>query len=141
MGCVTRLLLFAFVLVCYEANAQGPKRLPEHVIVSETATADCYDKASNKLVGSMLVRRPVILSPDGKYQAYAENEAVAYRGAGAECVNTARLFVKGPGEKEFRLAYLQEPSLYTLFNEINIVDWSPDSRYLLAELTLRDRIF
>ncbi len=134
MRCVTRLLLFACVLISYKANAQGPKRLPGRVIVSERAFASCYDSANQKLVGSMLVRRPVLVSPDGKYQAYAENEAVAHLGGGAECVNTAKLFVKGPGDKEFRLAYLQEPHLYTLISQIDLIDWSPDSRYLLAEL-------
>ncbi len=34
MRCVTRLLLFACVPISYRANAQGPKRLPERVIVS-----------------------------------------------------------------------------------------------------------
>ncbi len=93
-----------------------------------------YDSTNQKLVGSILVRRPVLVSPDGKYQAYAENEAVARQGAGDECVNTAKLFVKGPSDEQFRLAYLQEPHLYELISQIDLIDWSPDSHYLLAEL-------
>jgi hypothetical protein len=78
--------------------------------MSETATASCYDRANEKLVGSMVVRSPVFVSPDGKYQAYTENEAVARQGSGlAECVNTARLFVQETGEDGFRLVFLQEP--------------------------------
>lgn len=136
MCCVTRWLILASVLIAASANAQRPERLPERVIVSEKAFASCYDDSNQKLVGSMLVRRPVLISPDGSYQAYAENEAVAYRRAEAECVNTAKLFVKGPGDKEFRLAYLQEPHLYELISQIDLIDWSPDSHYLLAELSI-----
>ncbi len=136
MRCVGHLLLFVCVLISCQANAQGPTRPPERVILSEKAFATCYDSVNEKLVGSMLVRRPVLVSPDGKFQAYAENEAVAHLGAGAECVSTAKLFVKGPGEKEFRLVYLQEPDLYELISQIDLVDWSPDSHHLLAELFL-----
>lgn len=132
---VMRLLLVTSILVgATKADSQGPKRLPTRVIVSATATAACEWDARNRVTGSTLVRSPIVVSPDGRYQAYAENEATAYQNAGEECVNTAKLFVKGPGETEFRLVYLQEPSLYELFNEIKIVDWSPDSHYLLCNL-------
>jgi hypothetical protein len=133
MHYVTRLLILAPILIAGYGNAQHPQRLPGRVVVSEKTFADCYD-SNQKLVGSMLVRRPVLVSPNGNYQAYAENEAIAYRGAGAECVTTAKLFVKGPADKDFRLVYLQEPHLYELISQIDLVDWSPDSHYLLAEL-------
>jgi len=129
---VTVLTLFPSLLL---VSRQGPERLPERVIVSETAPASCYDQANEKLVGSMLVRSQVFVSPDGKYQAYTENEAVARQGLGlADCVNTAKLFVKETSEDGFRLVFLQEPTLYELFNDIKVVDWSPDSRYLLVRL-------
>jgi hypothetical protein len=127
-------LLLVCVAISVEAEAQGPERLPERVIVSETATATCYDSTNQKLMGSMLVRSPVFISQDGRYQAFVENEAVAHRGGGPECAHNAKLFVKGPDDKKFRLVYLQAPSTYELWNDIEIVDWSPDSRYLLAEL-------
>jgi len=133
---MTRLLTLASILIAGNANGQRPEPLPERLIVSEKPFASCYD-ANYKLVGSMLVRSPILVSPDGNYQAYAENEAVAYRGGTwAECVNTSKLFVKGAGEKEFRLAYLEEPRVYNLLSLIGLVDWSPDSHYLFAELVV-----
>jgi len=81
----------------------------------------------------MLVRRPILLSPDRQNQAYAEIAAVAHGPLG-QCANTTKLFVRRRGNKEFHLVYRQDPSEYELFNDIKIVDWSPDSRYLLAEL-------
>ncbi len=129
-----RLSLSAFILIAGNAIAQEPQRLPGRVIASEKAFATCYDTTGQKLIGSMLVRRPILVSPDGNYQAYAENEAVAYRRSDAECVNTAKLFVKGPGEKEFRLVFLQEPRSDELISQIDLIDWSSDSHFLLAEL-------
>ena len=129
----TSLLILASLLVHGNAFAQATEQLPERVIASETATATCFDKTTQKLVGSMLVRSRVFVSPDGNYQAYDENEAVA-RKVGEQCVNTAKLFVKGPSDKGFQLVYLQKPSRHELFNNIKIVDWSPDNHQLLAEL-------
>ena len=135
MNSVIRLLCLACTLVSASDRAQGPEQLPPRVVVSETSTATCYEPNSSRVAGSMLVRRPIQLSPDGHNQAYAENAAVAYGPLG-QCANTAKLFVKRSGDKEFRLAYHQDPSEYELFNDIIIADWSPDSRYLLAELTI-----
>ena len=129
----TLLLILASLLVRGNALAQIPERLSERVITSETATATCFDKTNQKQIGSMLVRSRIFVSPDGNYQAYAENEAVAHN-VGEQCVNTAKLFVKGPSDKGFRLVYLEEPSRYELFNNVKIVDWSPDNHHLLAEL-------
>jgi hypothetical protein len=97
--------------------------------------ATCFDKTTQKLAGSMLVRSRILVSPNGNYQAYAENEAVAHS-AGEKCVNTAKLFVKGPGDKGFRLVYLEEPAGNELFNQMKIIDWSPDNHNLLAELSV-----
>ncbi|SRR6267378_7656684 len=129
----TLLLILASLTVCGNAFAQTQEKLSEQVITSETATATCFDKTTQKLVGSMLVRSRVLVSPDGHYQAYAENEAVAHS-VGEQCVNTAKLFVKGPSDKGFRLVYLEAPSRYELFNNLKLVDWSPDNHHLLAEL-------
>jgi hypothetical protein len=129
----TWFLILTTLLVRGNALAQAAERSSARVVTSETATATCFDKTTQKLVGSMLVRSRVFVSPDGNYEAYAENEAVAHS-AGEQCVNTAKLFVKGPGEKGFRLVYLEEPTRYELFNNVKIVDWSPDNHHLLAEL-------
>lgn len=135
MNRVICLLCLACAPLAERALAQGPEPLQPRVVISETATATCYEENSSRVAGSMLVRRPTLLSPDGHNEAYAENAAVAHGPLG-QCANTAKLFVRQPGNKEFRLIYHQEPSEYELFNDIEIVDWSPDSRYLLAELAL-----
>ncbi len=125
-------------------GAQSPERLPSHVEISKNGGASCYDGASGKLVGSRLVRSPAFTSPDGRYRAYSEVEAVAFkvpekdwnRWSTAECANTAKLFVAGPKSNVFRLVFLQEPTRYQLLNGIGLVDWSPDSRRLLLKLGL-----
>jgi len=127
------LVILASVLVNGNALVQTPERFPERVVTSETETPTCFDKTTQKLVGSMLVRTRVFVSSDGNFQAYAENEATAHR-VGEQCVNTAKLFVKGPSDKDFRLVYLEEPRRSELLNNLKIVDWSPDGRHLLAEL-------
>jgi hypothetical protein len=135
MHCVICLLCLAFTLVAGNARDQSPEQLPPRVVLSETAMATCYEANSNRVAGSMLVRRPILLSPDGHHQAYAENIAVAHGHLG-QCANSAKLFVRRPGDQEFRVAYHQAPREYDLFNDITIVDWSPDSHYLLAELAI-----
>ena len=119
-------MMLASLLMCGDAFAQTPERLPRRAITSETLTATCFDN------GPTLVRSPILISPDRKYSAYSENEAVV-RGE-KRCINTARLFLKGPGDKVFRLVYLQAPTRYQLFNNIKLLDWSPDSHRLLSEL-------
>ena len=125
------LLCLASILFAEDHKDQGPERLREHEVVSETATATCDDPSS----GSLLIRRPIMLSPDGRYEAYAENAAVA-NGPLGQCANTAKLFVKRSDDKKFQLAYQQDPSEYELLNDIKLIDWSPNSRYLLAELAV-----
>lgn len=138
---VIALVVFA-AAVC-SARAQAPTRLPERVTVSQTSFfATCYDKITGRLKGSEIVRSPMYVSADGKYRAYTENEAEGFnrpedsKAEWHECVSTARLFVAGPGDKNFRLVFLQRPILDTLDNSLEIIDWSPDSRYLLLELGL-----
>jgi len=123
-----------FIFVLFNEGLPQDK-WPARVVVSETAMATCYEENSSRVAGSMLVRRPTLLSPDGHNKAYAENAAVAHGPLG-QCANTAKLFVRRPGEKDFRLAYHQDPSEYELLNDIRIVDWSPNSRYLLAQLEI-----
>jgi hypothetical protein len=121
-----KLFVIASFFLCRDAFAQSPKRLTQRAITSETRTATCFDN------GPTLVRSPILISPDGKYRAYSENEAVMRIEAG--CINTAKLFVRGPGETVFRLVYLQAPTEGQLFSNIKPVDWSPDSHRLLSEL-------
>jgi hypothetical protein len=113
----TGLLGLAFLLVHVNAFAQTSNISPE------VATCDS---------GRTLVRSRVLISPDGNYQAYSQSEAMMWPESG--CINTSELFVKGPDDKQFRLVYLQEPHTTEGFNLLTLVDWSPNSHQLLAEL-------
>ncbi|HEY4817468.1 MAG TPA: hypothetical protein VIH67_08550 [Candidatus Acidoferrum sp.] len=77
------------------------------------------------------------MSPDERYRAYAESEAVASNATNAaspECQNTSRLFVAGPSSQNFRPVLVVEPSPGVLGNSIDLVDWSPNGhRLLLAQ--------
>ena len=104
---------------------------------STSAYASCYEKSTGRLVGSNKSVTSVLASPDGRYRAYAESEAVASQSpsaANAECQNTSKLFVSGPKSANFRLVLVVKPLPEALGNNIDLVDWSPNgNRLLLAQ--------
>jgi hypothetical protein len=79
------------------------------------------------------------VAPDQKHRAYAEIEATALYPqrpsgyAGPLCVNNSRLFIADSGD--FKLRFLQEPADVENGNSLRLIDWSADSRRLLAEIT------
>ncbi len=100
----------------------------------------CLSKAGN-FDGSRWGRSPVLVSPDGRYRAYAESEAIAFipspgedSYAGPLCANTSRLFVQRPEARDYTLMFQQEAAANDLGNGIRVVDWSPDSRFLLVQV-------
>ena len=96
--------------------------------------ATCYDESTGKLTGSHTSRTSVLISPDGRYRAYAENAAVASQATNpgsAECQNTSTLFVAGPESKNFRPVLVIKPLPERHGNDIEIVDWSPTGHHLL----------
>jgi hypothetical protein len=75
------------------------------------------------------------MSPDGRYGAYAVNEAVATRSADGEisgCKSTSRLFVTGPGREKAEAVLVMEPSEGASGNSIELIDWSPEGHRLLV---------
>ncbi len=99
-----------------------------------SAAASCYEEYTGRLIGSSRSRTSVLMSPDGRYRAYAESEAVASNATnavGPECQNTSRLFVAGPSSQKFRPVLVVEPSPGVLGNSIDLVDWSPNGHSLL----------
>ena len=99
-----------------------------------SAAASCYDESTGKLIGSNRSRTSVLMSPDGRYRAYAESEAVASQATNAgssECQNTSRLFVAGPKSKNFRPVLVIKPLPERHGNDIELVDWSPAGHHLL----------
>jgi hypothetical protein len=99
--------------------------------------ATCYDESTGKLIGSQKSRTSVLISPDGRYQAYAESQAVALRtenGGSEKCQNTSKLFVAGPNSQNFHAVLVIKPLRERHGNSIDLVDWSPTGhRLLLAE--------
>ncbi len=89
---------------------------------------------------SRTARGNTLVAPDQKHRAYAEVEATALYAqrpsgyAGPLCINNSRLFV-APNTGEFKLKFLQEPADVENGNFLRLIDWSSDSRRLLAEVT------
>jgi hypothetical protein len=116
-----RLLILALFALAVSTQSQTPQQLAN----PETIVPVCEN-------GPALVRSPVLRSPNNAYQAYVENEAAPrpYN----QCINTAKLFVKGPADEQFQLVYLKEPQEGELVSVMTLVDWSPDSHNLLLDL-------
>jgi hypothetical protein len=79
----------------------------------------------------------VLKSPDGRYRAYAETEAVTDKIKNAqgdeqvECQNKTGLLVAGPGNRKFRQVMSVLPRPNFSGNSINLVDWSREGHQLL----------
>jgi hypothetical protein len=117
--------LCASVQVGEKTTSKGP---------SMGTYATCYDESTGKLIGSQESRTAVLTSPDGRYHAYSESQAVASRtadGASEECQNTSTLFVAGPNSQNFHAVLVIKPLSERHGNDIGIVDWSPAGHYLL----------
>lgn len=115
-------------LCCAAAPRDTKSRYVE--ISSDTSFVTCFKEP----VGSRLARGPVLVSPDGRFRAYTEVEARAVKvGDDVACVNRSRLYV-GVGSQPYENVFIEEPRLYMQGNALTLVDWSPDSRYLLMQL-------
>jgi hypothetical protein len=104
-------------------------------ILVTTKGLSCW-KDSDHLI-SRLGHSATIYSSAG-YRAYVEVKATAFRPkyqetyTGPLCENTSRLFLAGPGDAEFKLAYSQSAD-FSDGNSLKLVDWSPDGVFLLME--------
>ena len=130
--------LLAFYLLIHGAEEGGSVK----VVVSNDRVATCYGEQTGGFAGPMLVRSQVLVAPDGKRRAYTESLAaggvkLASDTGGwlsPECANITWLFIaNSPGDK-FRQVLTVVPDEQTLGNAAWLVDWSPDSRYLLLKL-------
>jgi hypothetical protein len=130
-------------------QAQSAAPLPVTWRSNKTAEVSCWG-GSDHLI-SRLGRSPVISSSAG-YRAYAEVEATAFRPkyqetyAGSLCENRVRLFLAIPGASSFQTildSNSPKGDCVTLegadscdVKGVEIVDWSRDGRFLLANLVL-----
>jgi hypothetical protein len=130
------LLTVIFPTVCGAGQtAQQSPAFENTPQANDPAIVTCGDKPP---YASKTVHGDTLISPDGKHRSYAEMEAVAPSPqpsghTGPICVNNSRLFVGGEGG-DYKLRFLQEPFDVETGNSLRLVDWSSDSRRLLAEL-------
>jgi hypothetical protein len=131
------------------ALAQSAARLPIAERSSDTAELSCWKDGNDP--NSRLGRSPIIFSSAGD-RAYAEARATAFRPkyretyAGLLCENVIKLFLRKEGTATVQI--LLDSSLpkndcapfegkdYCAVNGIQLVDWSKDARFLLADLVL-----
>lgn len=139
-------LLFGWGLVAFSTPAPvAAQGAPTKEVVSNDRLATCFDERTGAFAGSMQVRNEVLVAPDGGHRAYTLNLAtgdirIPSNTPGGwlapECANITRIFVADGRGKDFRLALTILPTEATLLNAAWVVDWSPDSRYLLFRLLL-----
>ncbi len=131
------------------ALAQSAERLPITERLSDTAEVSCW-KDSDHLI-SRLGRSPFISSSSG-YRAYVEVKAIAFRPkyqetyAGPLCENRVKLFLAKGGVSSFQILLdtnVPKNDCITVeggnscdVKGIQLVDWSKDGRYLLADMVL-----
>ena len=129
--------------------AQSAVRLPITERSKDTAEVSCW-KDSDHLI-SRLGRSAVVASSGGG-RAYAEVKAVAFRPkyqetySGSLCENGVKLFLAKGGESSFQIildSNLPKNDCITVeggdsceVKGIQLVDWSNDGRFLLADLVL-----
>jgi len=120
--------------------AAATRLKPSRSTSKDTKFVSCFGKGQP--TGSYIVQSPIMTSPDGLHRAYVEVEAVAFRpkdepsDSEPSCENTSRLFLAGPGDSEFKVAYSQSPPDISDGNSLKLVDWSADGTNLLIERTI-----
>jgi hypothetical protein len=131
------------------ALAQTAARLPVTDRSQNTAELSCWKDRGHLI--SRIGRSPIISSSAG-YRAYAEVKATAFKPkyqetySGPLCENTIKLFLEKAGMSSFQTILdsrlpkndcaLVEGSDSCDVNGIQLVDWSKDGRFLLADLVL-----
>lgn len=132
-----RLLVASAICLCARAQTVTTSRTP--TIAPNAQDPTLVTCGPHPPLTSRTVRGDTLVSPDGKHRAYAEVEAVALNPqrppgySGPLCVNNSRLYL-APDNGEFRVRFLQEPADVENGNSLRLLDWSADSRRLLAEL-------
>jgi hypothetical protein len=131
------------------ALAQSALRLPITQRSSDTAGVSCWKDGDHPI--SRMGRSPIISSSAG-YRAYAEVKATAFRPkyqetyAGPLCENSVKVFLAKGGVSSFQIlldSSLPKNDCITVeggdsceVKGIQLVDWSRDGRFLLADLVL-----
>jgi len=139
------LLLAAQLLAFCPVIEVAAQEASPKAVISNDRLATCFDEKTGAFTGPMLVRSQALVAPDGDHRAYTEDLAAGdvklpnERTGGwspSECANISQMFVADRRGHEFRRALAITPTEQTLGNAIFLVDWSPDSRYLLFKSLL-----
>src|SRR5262249_23331852 len=129
------LLIVFFSVSSYSQTSNAP---PPPQYTAKAAAAELITCGEKPPLTSHTVKSNTLVAPDQKHRAYAEVEATALHPqrpagyTGPLCVNNSRLFTGDAGD--FKLRFLQEPADVESGNSLRLIDWSADSRRLLAEL-------
>lgn len=127
------------VLLSVSAYSQTSNAPPAPENTPKAAAPELITCGEKPPLTSHTVKGNVLVAPDQKHRAYAEVETTALHPqrpagyTGPLCVNNSRLFIAGDAA-DFKLRFLQEPADVESGNSLRLVDWSADSRRLLAEL-------
>jgi hypothetical protein len=99
------------------------------------AEPSCFEDATEMAKRGPVTRTWVLMSPDGRYSAYAVNESIATREPDGEisgCRSTSRLFVTETGIEKAEAVLVMEASEDASGNSIELIDWSPKGHRLLV---------
>lgn len=121
---------FVAVVICMlgsEALAQEQQlEFPE----SPTLWVDCDPQKQPKTLD---IKGPTFIAKNGQHRANVE---LKVRVKGHDCFNTSTLWYSAGTTLEYEATYVQPPVDPGLWgNGMQIVDWSPDGRLLLTELS------
>ncbi|HUO85354.1 MAG TPA: hypothetical protein VM534_09590 [Thermoanaerobaculia bacterium] len=119
------------------AGCSSVRQPPVVRVTTETSFLSCEGRGDDSTYRSRTIRSPILTAPDGRQQAYVMVEAIALNAHEPEarsCQNVSRLRVAAGGS-EFRDLFVQDPGGEGMNgNALRLVDWSPDSTQVLAEL-------
>jgi len=131
-------------------EAQLATRLPIAERSTDTAELSCW-KGSDRFI-SMFGRSPILTSSAG-YRAYAEATAIAFSPKhedtyeGSRCENNVKVYLANDGASSFPIIFDSSVPKYECFQVegrntcdvkgIQLVDWSKNGRFLLADLVSR----
>jgi len=122
---------FLFAVACFSltpslVTAQAPSAAPNN----KYAAPYYLDCGRVPPYQSRSARTPILSSPDGQKETYAEASA---RAQGDRCSNRSAIFVRQKGHA-FELIFLQQPEEMLLGNGVRLIDWSKDSTKLLFDV-------
>jgi len=112
---------------CAQKQAKGTQK---------TAFLTCWDEKTKKYA-SRSVHGAVLASPDGSQQAYVKVDAQALGkdSSGQEgCQNRSALLIARGAKDHFDSVFSYQGEKEEKGNGIQLIDWSPDSKVLVADL-------